>query len=261
MSDNALVTIDNVSIAPIEDVAKFLIIAPEKAKAMQAEIRAIKKLGMAKEIYEQKREELRMVNELVLDAKVRMGELTMQIPKATAGTGSNQHKKFEGAEISPRNNFSKTKTETVEELGFSNQEVSKMERLARNKDLVEEEKDKARKEGRMPLQSNVLEQIKRDRSNKHYNGGGTKEYREQRDEIANIVVELYDETPVEFTVSDLVDEIIVNAKNYIRLLKNQISDHKNLITEETVNQIADAIVVSVLSPIEKIRSEIYEERA
>ena len=107
----------------------------------------------------------------------------------------------------------------------------------------------------------MLEQIKRDTPNKHYNGGGSKEYREQRDEIANIVVELYDETPVEFTVSDLVDEIIVNAKNYIRLLKNQISDHKNLITEETVNQIADAIVVSVLSPIEKIRSDIYEERA
>ena len=252
MSDIALVTVDNVSIAPIEDVAKFLIIAPEKAKAMQAEIRAIKKLGIAKEIYEQKQEELRMVNELVLDAKVRMGELTMQIPKINSQYVVRR---------SPENKSLKTKTETVSEFGFSTDQVSQMERLARNKDLVEQEKAKAREEGRMPRQSNVLEQIKRDTPNKHYNGGGSKEYREQRDEIANIVVELYDETPVEFTVSDLVDEIVVNAKNYIRLLKNQISDHKNLITEETVNKIADAIVVSVLSPIEKIRSDIYEERA
>lgn len=258
MSDNALVAADNVSIAPIEDVAKFLIIAPEKAKAMQAEIRAIKKLGMAKEIYEQKQEELRMVNELVLDAKVRMGELTMLLPKASGGDHGNQ---YVPAKNISGNNFGKPKKQVVGELGFSTDQVAKMERLAKNKDLVEQEKVKAREEGRMPLQSNVLEQIKRDTPNKHYNGGGSKEYREQRDEIANIVVELYDETPVEFTVSDLVDEIIVNAKNYIRLLKNQISDHKNLITEETVNQIADAIVVSVLSPIEKIRSEIYEERA
>lgn len=254
MNDNALVTVDNVSIAPIEDVAKFLIIAPEKAKAMQAEIRAIKKLGMAKEIYEQKQEELRMVNELVLDAKVRMGELTMQIPKGTINNNPFHQSNHEETLV-------KTKKETVEELGFSKQEANKMERLAKNKELVEQEKAKAREEGRMPLQSNVLKQIKRDTPKKHYSGGGSKEYREQRDEIANIVVELYDETPVEFTVSDLVDEIVVNAKNYIRLLKNQISDHKNLITEETVNQIADAIVVSVLSPIEKIRSEIYEERA
>ena len=43
--------------ATIEDLTKFLLIAPEKAAALRAEIRAIKKAGLAAEVYEQKLQE------------------------------------------------------------------------------------------------------------------------------------------------------------------------------------------------------------
>lgn len=255
--ENQLVTRQDISLAPIEDIAKFLILAPEKAKAMQAEIRAIKKLGMAKEIYEQKQEELRMVQELVLDAKVRMGELTMEIPKASNDRGN----QYTGGKLLPGINSQKTKAETVHELGFSTDQVSRMERLARNRDKVEEEKATAREEDRMPTVENVLRQIKRDAPPKQYNGGGTKEYREQRDRIANAVAELYDEASAEYTIDDLRDEIIVNANSYIKLLGNQITDHEDLIAGDACNVICDVIKNFVLLPIKNIWRNTHEKRA
>ena len=41
----------------MEDLARFLLIAPEKATALRAEIRAIEKVGLAKAVYDQKLEE------------------------------------------------------------------------------------------------------------------------------------------------------------------------------------------------------------
>lgn len=69
----------------IEDVAHVLLIAPEKATALRAEIRAIQKVGLAKEVYDQKREEQRRLCDMILDASVRLGEMAKAIPKATAG--------------------------------------------------------------------------------------------------------------------------------------------------------------------------------
>lgn len=60
----------------IEDVSRFLLFSVEKAKAMKAEIRAIEKLRLAQEVYEQKKAELRTISELILDASVRIGEFT-----------------------------------------------------------------------------------------------------------------------------------------------------------------------------------------
>lgn len=65
----------------IEDVAKFLLIAPEKASSLRAEIRAIKNLHLAQEVYDQKMDEQRRLQELILDASVRVGEFTRKLPK------------------------------------------------------------------------------------------------------------------------------------------------------------------------------------
>jgi len=81
--DELVVYRQTVELAPLEDVAKFMLIAPEKAKAQAAEIRAMRNLGMAQEVLAQKEEEQRMLNELILDAGARIGELTKAIPKAS----------------------------------------------------------------------------------------------------------------------------------------------------------------------------------
>ena len=69
--------------ANIEDLSKFFLVGREKLIAVRAEIRAIQKVGLAKEVYDQKLKEAQEIAEAVLDAETRMGELIKDIPKAT----------------------------------------------------------------------------------------------------------------------------------------------------------------------------------
>lgn len=60
----------------IPDLAKFIVLGQEKAKSLTAEIRAIQRLDMATEVYQQKKDELDALRRLMLDAYQRMGEFT-----------------------------------------------------------------------------------------------------------------------------------------------------------------------------------------
>lgn len=134
-----------------EDLAHFLLIAPEKAASMRAEIRAIQKVGLAKAVYDQKLEEQRRLCDMILDASVRLGEMTKEIPKAGGGD-----RRSDDFKICNAGHFEKSKKDTIENLGFSQSQIQRFETLADNKDLVEQEKSQARKEGRMPTRTNVL---------------------------------------------------------------------------------------------------------
>lgn len=139
--------------ATLEDLGKFLLIAPEKAAAMRAEIRAIKKAGLAAEVYEQKRQEQRILSELILDASVLMGEMAKEIRTAQGmRTDLNQRELSNGAVTKLG-----TKKEVIQDLGFSKQQIHNFETLAANKDLVEQEKTQAREEGRMPTRTRVID--------------------------------------------------------------------------------------------------------
>lgn len=113
------------------DLAKFMIVAQEKVKAVKAEIRAIQKLNLAKEVYSQKMEEQRRLQEVILLAYQRMGEITREIPRA-AGRPS------EKIIRASANNFEKPKSQAIQELGFSKDQVSRMEQMAAHPDIVEE---------------------------------------------------------------------------------------------------------------------------
>lgn len=81
----------------IEDLTKFVLVGRDKLTAVRAAIRAIDKVGLAKEVRQQKLLEAQDIADAVLDAEVRIGELTSCIPKATSGNGSNQYSQHAGA--------------------------------------------------------------------------------------------------------------------------------------------------------------------
>ena len=251
---------NTVELAPLEDVAKFMLIAPEKAKAQAAEIRAMRSLGVAQEVLAQKEEEQRMLNELILDAGARIGELTREFPKAknqyahesacsTAGT-STQDKP-------------KTKEQIGAELGFTRHDMSRFEKLASNKDLVEEEKEMARKENRMPTRTNVLkrarerdkciseeEEVETEKPKKRkYNtqnlvpGGFNKEELERRAQIANAAQVLYDTgTDSQYTLDALVQDIEANGNAACSVLKALLKPWNHLFeTEEDKMEVSKAI--------------------
>ena len=125
-------------------------IAPEKAKALRAEIKAIQKLSLAQEVYDQKIAEQRQLQELILDASVKVGEFAKEIPKAK----ENQYTKVPIDSVVEKQ---KPKADVIRDMGFSQKQVERFETLASNKDIVERVKAEARETSTMPTQTKVLE--------------------------------------------------------------------------------------------------------
>lgn len=154
-----LAVIENTLPESIEDLSKFVLIGRDKLQAVRAEISAIQKLGLAKEVYEQKKSEAQEIAETVTLAEMRTGELLRQIPKATKGTGSNQYSKKEAEKLTDEQ-FSKTKADIVKELGFERNQAQRMEQLAENPEIVREAIQEARDNDDIVSRAFVLEKIK-----------------------------------------------------------------------------------------------------
>lgn len=134
----------------LEDLSKFALIGREKLNAVRAEIRAIEKVGLAREVHEQKLKEAQEIAEAVLDAEVKIGELTARIPKA-----KNQHDAI-------RNGADSTKQSQLASIGIKQDTAERFERLAKHPEAVEKAKAKARENGDVVTRKAVLDQIHRD---------------------------------------------------------------------------------------------------
>ena len=89
---------DNLPAQP-EELAKFILVGEEKARAIKAEIRAIQKLNLANEVWHQKQEELEMVREAVIEAERRIGVLFNNMPKVSGGDRRSED--FKSADVAP----------------------------------------------------------------------------------------------------------------------------------------------------------------
>ena len=152
MSKNNTLAKQQTTLLPdkIEDLSKFILIGREKLNSVRAEIRAIDKLKLAEDVHKQKQEEATMLAEAVLDAEVKLGELFKEIP-TNQGKRTDLEPPRSGAEKL------KTKTEIVEDLGFSDDQANRFETLADNKDIVEYVKAEARENEDVPTRARVLE--------------------------------------------------------------------------------------------------------
>ena len=129
----------------INDLSKFVLIGRDKLQAVRAEISAIKKLGLAKEVYEQKKSEAQEIAETVTLAEMRTGELLKQIPKANNG-GANQYQ-AKSTPVSNKQNFEeppKPKAKVIKDLGFSPKQAERMQKMAENPEVVKKAIQKAR---------------------------------------------------------------------------------------------------------------------
>ena len=146
----------------LQDLSAFVLVGREKLTAVRAEIRAIEKLELAEEVRQQKQEEARMLGEALLDAEVRIGELTKRVPKDNSFRG-NQWQSNSGVTLADSNTeilLPQTKEEILADMGFGKMQVSRYETLADNKDLVEQVKAEARETGEIPTRGKVLDLVK-----------------------------------------------------------------------------------------------------
>ena len=131
----------------LEDLSKFVLVGREKLASVRAEIRAIDKLEIAGEVREQKKDEATMLAGALLDAEVKIGELTNEIPKAS----SNQYVQSDTA-VAKQNN------PIVKQLGERN--IQRFQQMADNLDIVEQVKAEAKDNDDLPTRTEVLRRIK-----------------------------------------------------------------------------------------------------
>lgn len=178
---NELSVIQNNLPDNIEELSKFVLIGRDKLKAVKAEISAIQKLGLAKEVYEQKKSEAQEIAETVTLAEMRTGELLKQIPKATTNNpkGKNQHtgQNDTGVDLTENKGTPilqeeisqekpepiKTKTEIIKDLGFSPKQAERMQTLAENPEIVKQAIKEARDNDDIVSRSFVLGKIKQEK--------------------------------------------------------------------------------------------------
>lgn len=146
----------------IEDLAKFALIGREKLVAVRAEIRAIDKVGLAQEVYQQKLEEGKEIGEAVLDAEVKLGELIKEIPKATkdnnkSGKAKNDTQIRTAADLGT----TKPKKEILKEAGIKQGTAEKLQHIARHPEAVEQAKREARERDEIVTRA-AVEKIIRD---------------------------------------------------------------------------------------------------
>ena len=136
----------------LPELSQFVLIGREKLASVRAEIRAIKKVGLAKEVLEQKRAEAQEIAELVTLSEVQLGRMLKEIPKATPNNNAFH-------ENAPKDNLVKPKAETVKELGFTPKQVSQFQRMADHEEIVHAAIAEAKENDDIVSRSAVMKKI------------------------------------------------------------------------------------------------------
>ena len=139
----------------LPELAKFVLFGREEVAAVQAEINAMKKVKVAKEVIEQKLAEGQYIAECVTLAEVRLGSILKEIPKVEH-KGNQYTKKME---TPPIGEDSKTKAETIKELGFTRKQAEQFQRMADHEDVVQKAFVEARENDDIISRNAVLKKI------------------------------------------------------------------------------------------------------
>lgn len=153
MSDLSVYQNSGLPVKP-EELARFILVAPEKVKVLKAEIRAIEKAQLAEAVRQQKREELSRLCGLIVLADARMGEITREMQTSVGGRPSGKTLPAGGK------GFERTKKQAIQELGLSTSQVGRMEQMAAHPDIVEEVIAESQAGQTEATQGEVLRRIK-----------------------------------------------------------------------------------------------------
>ena len=156
MSKDVVITNNNLP-ATLPELSKFVLVGREKLVAVRAEIRAIDKVGLAKEVREQKLAEAQDIADAVLDAEVKVGELTSKIPTQSKYNATKRQ------DTDVRSFKKKTKTEIIKKAGFKPKQVHRFETLAKHPEAVEKAKAEAREHDDIVSRSAVFKKIEEEK--------------------------------------------------------------------------------------------------
>lgn len=135
----------------LPDLSRFVLIGREKLNAVRAEIRAIEKVGLAKEVLEQKKVEAQEIAELVTMSEMQIGRMMKEIPKA-------QGKRTDVTSCPSRQEV-ETKSETIRDLGFTPKQTAQFQQMADHEPQVLEAIAEAREHDDIVSRAAVMRKI------------------------------------------------------------------------------------------------------
>ena len=113
-----LIVRDNNLPAQPDELAKFVLFGEEKLNAVRAEISAMKKLNVAKEVVDMQLARAQDVAETVTLAKLKLGEIINSLPKNSGGDRKSEDFKIKN-DTPVDFEKPKPKSETIAEFGLT----------------------------------------------------------------------------------------------------------------------------------------------
>lgn len=136
----------------LEDLTQFVLVGKATLNAYMIKLRTVNKLSTAQEIRNQTLKEAQEVSTALIAAEQRIGEILLAIPKQAGGV--NQYNKEEKS-----TRVEKSKTETIEEMGYTKDEASDYQRMAQNPEIVKRVINDALANGKIVTTSQVVKEI------------------------------------------------------------------------------------------------------
>ena len=136
----------------IEDLTQFVLVGKAKLQAYMLKLQTVNKLSVAQEIRDQTLKEAQEVSTALIAVEQRIGELLLAIPKASGGV--NQYNKEEKS-----TRVEKTKSETISDMGYSKDEASDYQQMAKHPEVVQRVIDDAVRRGSVVTKSQVMKEI------------------------------------------------------------------------------------------------------
>ena len=139
----------------IEDLTQFVLVGKAKLQAYMLKLQTVNKLSVAQEIRDQTLKEAQEISNAVIAAEQRIGELLLAIPKQAGGDRKSEDFKNRGG-----SNFEKSKSETVKEMGYSKDEASDYQQMAKHPEVVKKVMEDAMASGEVITKASVMREIK-----------------------------------------------------------------------------------------------------
>ena len=135
----------------LEDLTQFVLVNIARVDAYKLKLRMVDKLSVAQEIRDQTLHEAQELQTAVFAAEIRIGEILDKLPRATG----NQYTSANSTQVEK----AKTKTETISEMGYSKDEASDYQQMAKNQEIVDRVLREAIASGEIATKSQVMREI------------------------------------------------------------------------------------------------------
>ena len=187
----------------LEDLTQFVLVGKTKLRAYLLKLQTVNKLSVAQEIRDQTLKETQEVSNALIAAEQRIGELLLAVPKA-----SGQYAESENRPVS--------KNTIIKEMGYSKDEASDYQQMAKNPEIVQKVINDAIANGEVVTKSQVLKEIKAERDKAKVE---MQDLQEERDYLESKLEELQNAEPITVPPDDY-EELKQREKGHLKDYRN-----------------------------------------